>query len=248
MTAPLFTVPSLDGVVVGGTVILQGPEAHHAATVRRVRVGEDVLLADGSPTLAHAVVERVVGGRDAEVLARVTHLDNVALGGPRFVLVQALAKDGRDLQAVESATEVGVDQVIPWQAERSVVHWRGEKVDKALAKWRALVAAASKQARRPDVPDVSAPVTTRGLAELLASSDAAYLLHEDATTPLAVADLPESGDVHLVVGPEGGISPAEMEALIQAGGVPVRLGRTILRSSSAGPAALAVLSARSRWR
>jgi 16S rRNA (uracil1498-N3)-methyltransferase len=167
---------------------------------------------------------------------------------PRFVLVQALAKGERDDQAVEAATEYGVDEVVPWQAARSIVQWRGERGERARRKWESAVVSASKQSRRARVPVVGELATTKSLVARVAGSAAAYVLHEEATESLARQPLPDRGDVVVVVGPEGGITPDEIAALEAAGARTVRLGDTVLRSSSAGPAALAVLSAASRWR
>jgi 16S rRNA (uracil1498-N3)-methyltransferase len=164
------------------------------------------------------------------------------------VLVQALAKGDRDEQAIEAATELGVDEVVPWQAGRSIVVWRGERAAKAHRKWGSVVLAAAKQSRRATVPVVAPVAHRRGVTELVRQASLALVLHEDASTALATVALPPDGDVLLVVGPEGGIAPDELEAFTGAGARAVRLGDTVLRSSSAGPAALAVLSAAGRWR
>jgi len=247
VTAPLFFVDAalLDGAGVGATVRLTGPEGRHAATVRRIGVGEQVLLADGTGTRATAVVQDA--GRD-ELTLRLEAVEVVAAPDPRFVLVQALAKGDRDEQAVESATELGVDEVVPWQAGRSIVVWRGDRAAKAHRKWESVVHAATKQSRRPLAPVVAPLESTRALTARLRDAALALVLHEDAGTPLAGVALPADGDVVLVVGPEGGISPEELAAFEEAGAVAVRLGDSVLRSSSAGPAALAVLSAAGRWR
>jgi 16S rRNA (uracil1498-N3)-methyltransferase len=247
VTAPLFYAPdgSLAGLGPGSTVLLDGPEGHHAATVRRLAAGEPVLLADGSGLLASGRVSAVGAGT---VTVRLDSCEQVVADGPRFVLVQALAKNDRDEQAVEAATELGVDEIVPWQAARSVVVWKGERGARSRAKWISLVRAASKQSRRPTVPVVAEPATTAAIAGRTSAGALTLVLHEDAELPLAGVDLPEAGDVLLAVGPEGGIAPEEVDALTRAGAVPVRLGPTILRSSSAGPAALAVLNARRRWR
>ncbi len=231
-------------VVVGSSLLLDGDEGRHAATVARLRAGEHYFVADGAGRrvlLEATDVDRVW------VRGRVLEVTDEPEPAPRLVLVQALAKGDRDDQAIEAATELGVDEVVPWQAERSVVVWRGDRAAKSLAKWAAVVARATKQSRRARMP-VTSPVV--GLAPLVARAEASALtlvLHEDATEPLASVVLPESGDVLVVVGPEGGISGRELEALTAAGARAVRLGPTILRASSAGPAALAVLSARTRW-
>jgi 16S rRNA (uracil1498-N3)-methyltransferase len=167
---------------------------------------------------------------------------------PRLVLAQALAKGDRDDQAIEAATELGVDEVVPWQASRSIVQWRGERGAKARRKWESVVSAAAKQSRRSRVPTVAELVTTRQLSARIQGAAAAYVLHEEATEALAAQELPDHGEVIVIIGPEGGITPEEVAAFEAAGAVVTRLGRTVLRSSSAGPAALAVLSAASRWR
>ncbi|MDN5716678.1 MAG: 16S rRNA (uracil(1498)-N(3))-methyltransferase [Janibacter sp.] len=246
MTAPLFLVDpgALDGLCPDDVVDLTGPEAHHAATVVRLAVGEEVLVADreGSRVLttAHAVSGDLVRLR---IGARV---DEPA-PALRLTLVQALAKDGRDEDAVEAATELGVDAIVPWQADRSIVRWKGPKADKGLQKWAKVIERAAKQSRRGRWPALGELVATAGLVEACAGTTP-FVLHEDATIPLATVDLPTDGEVLLVVGPEGGISPQEVERLVAAGATPVRLGSQVLRASTAGPAAIAVISARGRWR
>ena len=247
MTLPLFLVDPalLSGAGPGDRVVLDGPEGRHAATVMRIAAGERVLLADGAGL--RATCDVVAAGK-AELELVVADLSVEQEPAPRFVLVQALAKGDRDDQAVEAATEFGVDEVVPWQAARCIVQWRGERGDKARRKWESAVVAAAKQSRRSRVPVVAELATTKSLAGRVAGAAAAYVLHEDATESLAAQALPEEGEVLVVVGPEGGITPEEVAALEAAGALTVRLGSTVLRSSSAGPAALAVLSAASRWR
>jgi 16S rRNA (uracil1498-N3)-methyltransferase len=247
MTVPLFLVGAdvLAGVAAGSTIVLDGAEGRHAATVRRIDSGEQVLVSDGRGLRATA---EVVEAHAGSLVLRVTCIDDDPEPSPRFVLVQALAKGDRDEQAVEAATELGVDEVVPWQASRSIVVWRGDRAAKSLRKWESVVAAATKQSRRSRMPSVSPLVTTPQLADRLGAAALALVLHEDAAAPLAAQALPERGEVVVVVGPEGGISPEELAAFEAAGAIPVRLGTTVLRSSSAGPAALAVLSVASRWR
>ena len=247
MSLALYLVPAgtLDTTAPGDLVVLDGAEGRHAVTVRRTREGEHLRLADGGGRVVTGAVESV--GR-AELTLRVESVSDEPVPSPRFVLVQALAKGDRDDQAIEAATELGVDEVVPWQAGRSIVQWRGDRGEKAWRKWDAVLVAATKQSRRARRPVLSPVVTTAALADRIATGGAAYVLHEDAEVPLASQALPADGDVLLVVGPEGGISPEELEAFGRAGAHVVRLGDTVLRSSSAGPAALAVLSSAARWR
>lgn len=250
MTARLFLAPApaLDGAGAGGVVLLDGPEGRHAAAVVRVQPGDEVLVGDGAGRRA---VGRVESADRHTVSVRLGPLQTQPAVDPQLVLVQALAKGGRDEQAIEAATELGVDVVVPWQAERCVARWRGDridKVDKGLASWRSLVVAAAKQSRRWWVPKVHALADDPAVASLLAGASLGLVLHEEAGMPLASVGLPTSGEIVVVVGPEGGITAAELERFTAAGGTPVRLGASVLRSSTAGPAALAVLSAMGRWR
>ena len=137
MTAPLFFVSAdrLAGVAQGSVIVLDGSEGHHGATVKRIGVGEQVLLTDGAGHRVDAVVESVGTG---ELCLRLHAMTQEPQPLTRFVLIQALAKGDRDEQAIEAATEVGVDEVVPWQASRSVVVWRGDRAARSLRKWESL--------------------------------------------------------------------------------------------------------------
>ncbi|SHN25733.1 16S rRNA (uracil(1498)-N(3))-methyltransferase [Cryptosporangium aurantiacum] len=243
MTDPVFLVAELPAV---GPTVLDGPEGRHAALVRRLGPGETLLLADGVGGRAFCVV--VAAERDSLRLD-VRSIERVPRSTPTVTVVQALPKGDRGEAAVEMMTEAGVDAVVPWQASRSVTRWKEARGDKALARWRSTAREAAKQARRLWLPEVADPASTADVRKLLASVDAAFVLHEEAVEPLAIIALPsELGSVALVVGPEGGIAPDELEAFVAAGAVPVRLGPTVLRTSTAGVAALAVVNARTgRW-
>lgn len=228
-------------------VTVRGAEAHHAVVVRRVRVGEEVTLGDGRGVWLTGIVEAPLAPKQLSV--RIRDRRDVPASTPRLVLVQALAKGDRDELAIQAATELGVDEVVPWQASRSVSRWSGSKIDKGVARWRAIVREAGKQAHRAWLPEVGAPVTTK---ELAARAAAARMLVLEPTASVALSSVDvESAhgrDIVLIVGPEGGIAPAELDQLAAAGATLVRLGDTVLRTSTAGPAALAVLNARlGRW-
>ena len=245
-----FVADEATDAAVGGLLVLTGAEAHHAAVVRRVRSGEPVTIGDGRGVWLDGVCEDVT---PQEVAVRVTARRVESQPTPRLALVQALAKGDRDELAVQAATELGVDQIVPWQAGRSVSRWSGPKVDKGVARWEAITREAAKQAHRAWIPDVSAPVTTKQLGALAASASVLVLepTAEATLTGQLLNPMDERGverDIVLVVGPEGGVAPDELDALVQAGAVLVRLGDTVLRTSTAGPAALAVASAAlGRW-
>lgn len=247
MTAPLFLLApgALAEARVGADVVLDGAEGHHAVSVHRLRVGEVVLVGDGAGVRVSA---EVIGLDRHTLVTRVLDVGVRPPADPRFVLVQALAKGDRDEQAIEAATELGVDAVVPWQSARSVVQWRADKVARGQARWAAVVTAATKQSRRFHVPQVRSMARTADVVTLLAGAGLGIVLHEEARRPLANVELPSAGKIVLVVGPEGGIAEAELDAFVAAGAVAVRLGPEVLRTSTAGPAALAVLNGMSRWR
>ena len=251
--ASLYLVETLDGVAVGDSVTLDGAEGRHAVSVARVRTGETLRLSDGRGAVVTGAV--LSTARDSLEL----EVDTVAFDAPQrpsLTLVQALAKGGRDEMAVQAATEIGVDRIVPWSAARSVSRWDGAKVEKGRARWAAIAHEASKQAIRSRVPAVDAPVTTAQLAGFPGDSRVVLVLDPVGAVRLSAWE-PPSGDasgesrvdeIVLVVGPEGGIDGSEFDRLVAAGAVRVRLGDTVLRTSTAGPAALAVLQTRlGRW-
>lgn len=246
MTAPVFVVDSAQLAPVGAVVRLDGPEGRHAVAVRRLAVGEPVVLADGAGAAVSGSVVGVVGKDVLEV--RVEALLAEPEPAVRVVVVQALPKGDRGELAVELMTEAGVDEVVPWAASRCITQWKGERGAKALAKWRATAREAGKQSRRLRFPVVRDPMTTRQVAGLLSGAALAAVLHEEGSLPLATAELPGKGDIVLVVGPEGGVSADELAQFAGSGAAPYRLGPSVLRTSTAGVAAGSVLLARTgRW-
>jgi 16S rRNA (uracil1498-N3)-methyltransferase len=239
MTAPLFFVDA--AALDGDRVVVEGAEGRHAADVRRLRVGEHVDLGDGRGHLAHGAVVEVARGR---IVVEVGRREEIPAASPRFVVVQALAKGGRDLDAVEAMTEVGVDEIVAWSASRSVAR----PTERTLSRWSATAREAAKQSRRAWVPSLGGPLSTTELCARLADATLAIVLHESAPEPVATLPLPAMGDVVLVVGPEGGLTDEELDAFSVVGARVRRLGDPVLRTSTAGVAALSVLSASARWR
>ncbi|WP_084126866.1 16S rRNA (uracil(1498)-N(3))-methyltransferase [Demequina sp. NBRC 110054] len=248
MTAPVFLCPAASKATVGEPLALDGAEARHAGTVQRRAAGEVLDLVDGHGRRARGPIVEVAEGR---VTIRVEEV--LEDRDPAVTLVQALAKGGRDEQAVESAVELGITTVVPWQADRSIVQWRGPKAEKARAKWDALALAAMKQSRRAVLPTVDPVVTTRGLVarvrEAVAAGERVLVLHEVAAQPLTSLSWDDASQpVTFIVGPEGGVSDDEVAALVDAGAEAVLLGPHVLRASTAGPAGITALAAlRRTW-
>ncbi|RII08741.1 Ribosomal RNA small subunit methyltransferase E [Streptomyces sp. YIM 130001] len=244
MTAPVFVV---DEVPAAETYVLDGAEGRHAVTVKRLRPGEELVLTDGRGQWTAGTVH-ASEGKDRLHVTGLGGVQREPEPEPHITVVQALPKGDRGELAVETMTETGVDRIVPWPAARCVTQWRGERGLKSLGKWRATAREAGKQSRRPRFPEVAEAATTKQVAALLAEADFAAVLHEEGSTPLASAKLPGRGSIVLVVGPEGGVSPEELAAFEASGAGPFRLGPSVLRTSTAGTAAVALLLGRTgRW-
>lgn len=243
MSFPVFLAALPVQAAPGMRCELTGPEGRHAAVVRRIEVGETIVIADG----AGAAVQGPVVETSKQGLAiRIEEVLEPASPGPRIVAVQALAKGDRSDLAVELMTEVGVAAILPWQAQRSIVRWSGERGDKARAKWQATAREATKQSRRWRVPEVESAVKLAGLVERVRQADRSFLLHEEATTWLpslgaSGEQLGGDAEVVVIIGPEGGITEEERAALVAAGAEPVLLNDGVLRTSTAGGIAVAHL-------
>ncbi|MFB7115679.1 16S rRNA (uracil(1498)-N(3))-methyltransferase [Streptomyces sp. NPDC056190] len=245
MTAPVFVVDELK--TIGTEFVLEGPEGRHAVSVKRLRPGEDVVLTDGRGRWIEGVV-KAAEGKDRLVVSDLASLVEEPPESPRITVVQALPKGDRGELAVETMTEVGVDAIVPWAASRCITQWKGDRGLKALGKWRATAREAGKQSRRVRFPEVADAATTKQVAALLAEADFAAVLHESGEERLATVELPAQGDIVLVVGPEGGVSPEELAQFQDAGAKAYVLGPTVLRTSTAGTAAAALLLGRTgRW-
>lgn len=260
MSNPVFYAApeSIGALCPGARFSLDGAEGRHAATVKRLSIGEPVDVCDGAGLRLTCTVTNAEKGILTVQVEAVLPEQKPAV---EFTLVQALAKGDRDELAIEMATELGIDAVVPWQAERSIVRWKMDKAVKGPEKWRQVVAAAAKQARRATVPRVGELAGTAAVCEHIQGADLALVLHEDAVdsvatrahewllaNPDAKSTVARQYSVLLIVGPEGGMSAAEVEAFVAAGARRALLGKHVLRSSTAGPAALVLLSQElGRW-
>jgi 16S rRNA (uracil1498-N3)-methyltransferase len=248
VTPPLFWVDEVPGV--NALADLGGSEGYHAVTVTRIVAGDRITVSDGAGTIADADVESTVA-KD-RLRYRVVARRVVPAPSPAVTLVQALPKSDRSELTVELATEAGVDRIVAWQSARCVTRWVGSRAEKGIRKWASTAATAAKQSRRPHIPAVDGPVGTAGVREIVAESvgtgGVAVVLHEAATEPLGEVPLAGATTVVLVVGPEGGIDPDELDDLRALGARPVRLGPEVLRTSTAAAVALGAIGVRTdRW-
>jgi 16S rRNA (uracil1498-N3)-methyltransferase len=242
VTLPVFLGP-VTGAAVGDSVVVEGDEARHAVVVRRTRVGEDLVLADGEGT---SVVCTVTATSKSTLTATVSSVSVQPPSSPSVTVVQAIPKGDRGELAVEVLTEIGADRIVPWAAARSVGVWRGDRTAKSLAKWRSAARESGKQSRRAWLPEVTEMASLADVVAMIASVDLAVVLHESAEVPLSSLSLDGVESLLVVVGPEGGISEEELAALGSAR--VVRLGESVLRTSTAGVAAVAALLSRTeRW-
>lgn len=241
MSAPVF-VAALGDAHAGTVVVVDGPEGRHGADVVRMSLGERVDLVDGRGTRGSGVVIEVDRSR-LDVRLDVVGVEPEP--HPFLVVAQALPKGDRAELAVEQLTEVGVDEILPWEAQRCVGRWRADRTPR---RWDDAARSAAKQSRRARFPVVADLHSTLALTRRVATAARALVLHEVADTDLATLTMPVAGEILLIVGPEGGLSDDELSVLASAGATPVRLGPTVLRTSSAGMVASAlVLAAAGRW-
>jgi len=242
MVEPLFRFN--EPLVPGQEVQLTGTEGHHAAAVRRMRVGEAIALTNGLGLKARGVVRAVA---PKQLTVAVHSVETIESPVVSFTLVQAVAKGDRDELAIQAATELGAGKVVPWQADRSISKWDG-KEEKNRERWQQIVDEAAKQALRPWFPEVAQVQSSKSLAKQISESVGTYLVL-DPTSPISLnqVELSKSGEVALIVGPEGGITEAELALFETAGAKRVHLGSGILRTSTAGMAAISVLAAKSGY-
>lgn len=241
MTSALF-LADFDGVAPGDVVSIVGDEAHHAVAVKRMQIGETVLVSNGRGLAVRGAVSGT-GKRELSVLVdEVFEPESPAL---TWSVVQALAKGDRSDLAVQGATELGARGIVAWQASRSIVRWQGERGEKSLDKWRSVAREAAKQSRRFFLPEVTF-ATTGDVVSAIRGAAVALVLHEDAIAHVADVELPLEGTGLIIVGPEGGISPDELDAFLEAGAQSVSISDGVLRTSTAGSVALGQLDVLAR--
>lgn len=241
MVEPLFYADDAELASIGETFTLSGAEAKHASVVRRMSAGEAIQLTNGRGLRIRGTV---ASSAQEFVVVKVSSAEIEPKPEVQITLIQALAKGDRDELAIQAATELGASQVIPWQAERSVSRWEASKVAKGVQRWQQIVQEAAKQALRVWVPEVGAPLSTKQLVSAINDFDQVLVLDPTAEVGLSSVELATAGAIAVVVGPEGGISSSELQLLEEAGGIRVHLGHHVLRTSTAGVAAISALNAK----
>jgi 16S rRNA (uracil1498-N3)-methyltransferase len=245
--ASLFYTDSIPAI--GQLATVDGDEGFHAATVRRTRPGEHLVLSDGAGVIARCVVDSTT---KRGLTARVIDTERIHRPIPSVTVVQAIPKSDRSELAIELATEAGADEFIAWQAARCVARWDGDRAENGLRRWRAVARSAARQSRRAYIPEAYGPMPTSALAlyigERVGSGTAALLLSEAANFPLANVPMRQANSIVLIVGPEGGLTDHEIAELTGAGATAVRLGPTVLRTSTAAAVTLGALGVLTpRW-
>lgn len=246
MVEPMFSMALSAEVQAGSVIQLAGPEAKHAVAVRRMRAGESIQLSNGKGFRVRGEIQSIQSNvLQIKVLAAAQEIEPEI----RLSLIQALAKGDRDELAIQAATELGVSSIVPWEADRSISRWIGLKEEKAVARWQTIVSEAAKQSLRSFTPQVQSPVSTKELVGLIATFDLVLVLDPTADLGLGSLEFANPQTLGIVVGPEGGISEDELDLLESAGAKRVRLGESILRTSTAGVAAISAVLAKSNlWR
>lgn len=227
--------------IAGSLVTLEGGDAHHAATVLRLKPGAAVTVLDGRGRILACVVEEA---EKKHVVLRVTGETQAPPAPVPVTLYQALPKGDKLELVIQKATELGVARIVPVPAARSIVKVEPAKVAAKLARWQAIAKEAAEQSERPTVPEVGAPEALAALA--LPPGALAFVMAEredGLTLPRALPAAPPAA-LALFVGPEGGWAPEELAVLAGKGVVPVSLGPRILRTETAGLAALAMVMAK----
>jgi 16S rRNA (uracil1498-N3)-methyltransferase len=230
--------------VAGGRVAFDRDESHHITRVLRLAPGATVLAVDGEGREFVVRLEEVGTTATGTVLAAGAGEQESPL---RVTLVQGVPKGDKMEAIVRAATELGVARVLPALTERVVVRLEPSRWRERARRWQRVAREAAKQCRRARVPDVEAPRPLGAWLGEAREHALALCLWEGAAAPLgpalAAVRVPPPR-VAVLVGPEGGLAAAEVDAARAAGWTPVSLGRRILRTETAGPALLAILQAR----
>lgn len=258
MTEPLFLLDTehddvpirTDELHTGWKLTLPNSVRRHALGSMRLGAGDGLQLCDGKGLRIHAVITD-----PQAATAEVREVGREPRPVTRLALIQALAKQGHDELAIDMATQIGVDVVLPWQSDRSIAKWKSGRTDR---RWEQVLRSATEQSRRSWSPQLGDCVSGKQIVSICRRAcvhgDLVVVLHQDSAVPWdrlekeidalsrRCLDDGRPRTISVIVGPEGGISDDEVERFTDAGARSCVLGSTILRSSTAGPVALALLS------
>lgn len=245
-----FTTAALPATAMTSWVIpLSHQDMRHLLVVLRLESGDRVMLADPSGHVAEAVIRDVSAARVTADIAAPSE----QAARPRVALAQGLARKERMELAIQKATELGVAEIIPVAFARSIVKLDEGKAEKRTERWRRIAEEAAKQSQRAEIPLVREPVDLAALLDVTALYDVVLVPWEETVgsekpipgigEALEMAEATSRSSVLVVVGPEGGLEPGEVSAMVQAAGaIPVGLGDTILRTETAAVVAVALTS------
>ena len=220
---------------------VDGDEAHHGVNVLRLKTSEEVKISDGVGNWGVGTVSQInKKSFTVEILDRGFE----PASKQRVVVVQAILKNDANKEAVDFLTQVGADEIIPWQSQHSI----GKIDDKSLGKWQSTARESSRQSRRVRIPVISNADSTESLISKIKGLQNIFVLHESAENRLSQIEINQEADVILIVGPEGGLSEIEVNTFVAAGAKVVRLGESVLRAANAGAAAVSVVMSRTgKW-
>jgi 16S rRNA (uracil1498-N3)-methyltransferase len=223
----------------GARIELPEPVARHAVRVLRLPPGASLVLFDGRGGEYEARIERIEKDRVVVFLGSWQDIERES--SLSITLVQALQAGEKMDFTIQKAVELGVADIVPVESRRSVTRLSGERAAKRVAHWQGVAAAACEQCGRNHVPLVTPVEPLDHWLSRPPEGELRLMLAPGAEVSLA--DLPPVGNVQLLIGAEGGLDPQEVIAAEQVGFRAVRLGPRILRTETAGLAAMAAMQA-----
>jgi 16S rRNA (uracil1498-N3)-methyltransferase len=220
---------------------VDGDEAHHGVNVLRLKQSEQVKISDGVGNWGIGKVNQL---SKKSFTVEISDRGFEPAPKQQVIVVQAILKNDANKEAVDFLTQVGADEIIPWQSQHSI-----GKIDvKSLSKWQTVARESSRQSRRVRIPVITNTHSTESLISKIQDLENIFVLHESAENRLSQIEINQEADVFLIVGPEGGLSEFEVNTFMAAGAKVVRLGESVLRAANAGAAATSVVMSRTgKW-
>lgn len=226
-----------------GEIVITGSDVNHIRNVLRMKTGEEVLISNGVDRDYRCRLREI---ETDQVTAEILSVDEEGTELPaRLYLFQGLPKSDKMELIIQKAVELGVYQVIPVAAKRSVVKLDAKKEESRVRRWNTIAESAAKQSGRIIVPEVTGVMTVAEALSYAADFDVKLMPYENqrgmAATKEAVNRIEPGMQVGIFIGPEGGFEESEVQEAGRTGFLPVTLGRRILRTETAGLAALSIL-------